>query len=178
MNIIRLLTKTNIQIIRIIDKESMHIRDIADELRISPGTVHKLISLLKANNMASETRKKNRSIISLNKENAMIKEIKRLINLNDFMNTKAYDKLKKTGRIGIYGSYANGTNDNESDLDIWIRTEKKEMELRPIIRAMEQEMKTRINPLILTEQKLSQLKRNDPEFYTRLILTSIGEKID
>ena len=32
-------------------------------------------------------------------------------------------KIKK---FGIYGSFADGTNENESDIDLWIKTNKKE----------------------------------------------------
>jgi predicted nucleotidyltransferase len=178
MDILKLLTKTNTDIIQLIDKEDLHIRAIAERLKISPGSVHKLIKIMKSDNLISELKQKNRIIIRLNKENSIVKEIKRLINFNRIINSSAYKKLKRLGNIGIYGSFAKGTDDSESDLDIWIQTEKKEQDIRPIIRELEKEIKVKVNLLILTKSKISSIKKNDAEFYTRLRLTSIGDIID
>src|SRR3989338_792817 len=178
MNIFPLLTSTNIRILKLIDKEQLHIRDIADNLGISPGTVHKLAAFLKKTGLASETKQKNRILLSLNKHHPILKEIKRIINFNDILNAPAYRKLRKFGKIGIYGSFASGTNDKDSDLDIWIQTSRKELELRPLIRELEKQLNTRVNPVFLTSQKIIYLKKDDPEFYTRLLLTSIGDLFD
>jgi predicted nucleotidyltransferase len=178
MNILRLFTDNNIRIIRLIDKEELHIRDIADRLGISPGSVHKLVKLLKANNLIKEIKIKNRIIIRLNKDSSLVKQLKIIINFNDIVNAPAYKKLKKLGKIGIYGSFANGTNDKESDLDIWVKTDKKELELRPVIHELERKLNIKVNPLLLTDSKISSLKADDAEFYTRLKLTSIGDTLD
>ncbi len=178
MNIFKLLTKNNIKIIKLIDKEQIHIRDIADKLNISPGSVHKLIKLMKTNGLVELIKQKNRIIVRLNKENEIIKQVKTLINFNDILNSYAYKKLRKFGKIGIYGSFANGTNDLKSDLDIWIQTDKKELSLRPVVHELEKQLNIKVNILILTKSKIDSLKRNDPEFYNRLRLTSIGGAFD
>ena len=123
MNILSHLTKNNIDILKEIDREPSYIRDIADKLRISPGTVHNFVRILRANKLIEETPKKNTIIIRLNYNNPTIPNIKRLLNYDNFVSTKAYQKLKRY-KLGIFGSYANGTNDNHSDLDIWIISDK------------------------------------------------------
>ena len=178
MNVFELLTNKNIEILKLIDKEQLHIRDIADKLKISPGTVHKLIKLLEKNDLITEKKTKNRIIIKLNKDNPIIKQLKILINFNDIINASAYKKLNKYGKIGIYGSFAQGTNDNQSDLDLWLQTDKKELDLRSITRELEKQFKIKVNLLILTKSKIDSLKKNDPEFYLRLRLTSIGDIFD
>ncbi|MFH1053692.1 MAG: nucleotidyltransferase domain-containing protein [Candidatus Woesearchaeota archaeon] len=178
MNIFQLLTKKNIEILELIDRESLHIRDISDRLNISPGSVHKLIKILRKEDLISETKQKNRIIIKSKKENPIIIEIKRLINLNKLLDSRAYKRLKTNGKIGIYGSFAQGKNDQESDLDLWVYTPKKEIELRPIFRDLEKELSIRVNPLILTKSKIDTIKKNDNEFYLRLKLTSIGDSFD
>lgn len=178
MNIFKLLTRKNIEVLKLIDKEQLHIRDIADKLGISPGTVHKLIKLLKKEKLVAEEKIKNRVVIKLNKDSPIVKQLKVLINFNEIINAPAYKKLKRYGKTGIYGSFARGTNDSQSDLDLWIKTEKKEEELRPLIRELEKQLKVKVNPLILTKSKIESLKKNDPEFYLRLKLTSVGDVID
>lgn len=178
MNIFKILTGNGIRILKLINNEAFHIREIADTLNISPGSVHKFIKLLKSCGLIKESRQKNCMMIHLNKDNLVVKHIKAIINLNDLLNATAYNDLKKLGEVGIYGSFANGTNDKESDLDMWIKTDIKELELRPTIRKLEKQLNIKVNPLILTKQKIESFKKNDPEFYIRLKLTSVGDAFD
>lgn len=178
MNIFDLVTKKNIQILKLIDSEELHLRDIADRLKISSGTVHKLMALMKRNNLVLEIKQKNRIINKLNKDSPVIKELKRVINFNDAINAPAYRKLNVFGKMGFYGSFASGTNDSESDLDIWMQTDKRELELRPIIRELEKELNLKVNLLALTKERMASLRKNDPEFYIRLKLTSVGDAFD
>ncbi|MBS3103136.1 winged helix-turn-helix transcriptional regulator, partial [Candidatus Woesearchaeota archaeon] len=73
-------TKKNIEILRLLFEENLHIRDIANRLGISPGKVHNSIKIFKKNNLVIETKEKNKKIISLNKNNTSLNEINNLIN--------------------------------------------------------------------------------------------------
>jgi len=169
MDVLKILTKTNVRIIELIDREPSHIRDIADKLNISSGKVQQAINLFRGYNLISEKKQKNRIVISLNRENILVHKIKALINYSRIISTKAYKRL---GKAGIYGSFNKGTDDKESDMDLFILTDKKELEITPIIRDLEKEMKRKVNFLVLNKEKIKQLKRQDPEFYIRLKLTS------
>jgi len=79
MEIIEIFTKKNIEILKLLSKESLHIRDIASKLDISPAKVHSTIQLFKKNNLIKEIKDKNRIIISLNKESSLLKEIQKLL---------------------------------------------------------------------------------------------------
>jgi predicted DNA-binding protein YlxM (UPF0122 family) len=178
MDLISILTKNNVNIIKLLCKENLHIRDIADKLNYSPSSVHKLIQNLKKYNAIEEIKQKNRLIIKLNNNNTIINEIKRIINFNDLINSKSYKKLKSFGKIGVYGSFAKGTNDLGSDIDLWLLTKKSELELRPLLRQLGLDLGYKVNILILSEKKIKQIKNEDYEFYIRLKLTSIGDDFD
>lgn len=178
MDLISILTRNNIRIIKLLNKEKLHIREIADKLNISPSSVHKLIKFLKKQNALKEIKEKNRLVIELNQENEFLIQIKKIINFNDLINSKAYNKLKSLGKIGVYGSFANGTNDLGSDIDIWFLTNKKELELRPLLRQLELELGNKVNVLFLSDKKIKQLKTDDYEFYIRLKLTSVGDLLN
>ncbi|MAE42233.1 hypothetical protein CMO93_00555 [Candidatus Woesearchaeota archaeon] len=60
MELIEIFTKKNIEILKLLSKESLHIRDIAGNLDISPAKVHNTIQLFKKNNLIRKTRKKIR----------------------------------------------------------------------------------------------------------------------
>jgi hypothetical protein len=42
---------------------------------------------------------------------------------------------------------------------------------------LEKEMKRKVNLLVLSQEKINKLKKQDPEFYIRLKLTSTGDDI-
>ena len=75
MELSKLFTKKNIEILRLLSKESLHIRDIAAKLDISPAKVHSTIQLFKKNNLIKENQDKNKIVISLNKDSLLLKNI-------------------------------------------------------------------------------------------------------
>lgn len=166
-----LLTRRNLEILELISQQSLALREIAEQLKCSPGKVHQAIAVFKGFEIIKTERKKGRLIISPNKENPLYQKIKALININKILNARTYSKIAKIGICGVYGSYSRGTDDAESDIDLLIVTGKKELGLRDDIRSLENELNKKINPLIMTEQKLKMLEQQDKEFFIRLKLT-------
>jgi adenylosuccinate lyase len=83
MELTEIFTKKNIEVLRLLSKESLHIRDIAGKLDISPAKVHSTIQLFKKHNLIKENKEKNKIIISLNKESTLLKDIIDLLNANN-----------------------------------------------------------------------------------------------
>jgi len=79
MEISEIFTKKNIEILRLLSKESLHIRDIASKLDISPAKVHSTIQLFKKNNLVKENKDKNKIVISLNKDSSLLKNIQNIL---------------------------------------------------------------------------------------------------
>jgi predicted nucleotidyltransferase len=106
--------------------------------------------------------------------------IKILLNVNKIDLSKIKKPFVKG--IGLYGSWATGTNTIKSDLDIWIKTEKypDEKELATLSKILREMLHTEIQLLVLTPQKREQIKKDKP-FYCSLCYTSLllwGEPID
>jgi len=83
MDLTKIFTKKNIEVLKLLSKENLHIRDIANKLDISPAKVHSTIQLFKKNNLVKESKDKNKIIISLNKGSSLLKEIQNLINIDN-----------------------------------------------------------------------------------------------
>jgi len=175
----RIFNKTTMELIDLLALNPTHIRDIAEKLNASPGHIHHIIQFLKKNELILEKREKNRKIICINSKNTLIKKIRSLINMGKLLETKSFNRLRELGPIGIYGSFAQGTNDKDSDLDVWVYTDKKLISFQNVLRELENDLSIRANLLILNRNKISELKKEDREFYIRLKLTSIlfGEDI-
>jgi len=75
----RIFTKKNIEILKLLERENLHIRDIAERLDCSPAKVHDSITLFKKYDFITETKDKNKIIITLNKNNQLLKNIENLI---------------------------------------------------------------------------------------------------
>ena len=83
MDLSKIFTKKNIEILKLLDRENLHIRDIAERLKCSPAKVHDSIKLFKKHDFIIETKDKNKIIIKLNKNNQLLKNIENLIK-NEF----------------------------------------------------------------------------------------------
>lgn len=85
--------------------------------------------------------------------------------------------------LGLYGSWARGTNHQDSDLDVWLRADSlpPESELAMLQKDLSMQAGVEVNLLVLTPEKLEMLKREDRPFYNSLIMNSVtlkGEPIE
>ena len=120
MEINKILTKTNIEILKLLETETSHIREIADKLNISPAKVHGAIQLFKKHNLVNEIKDKNKKVIKLNRGNKLLKNIENLMETEDV----------KEGKEEVIPLF-----DNISPLDFryYGRSEKVREKLRPYL---------------------------------------------
>jgi predicted nucleotidyltransferase len=77
--------------------------------------------------------------------------------------------------IGVYGSWAEGTNTDESDLDLWVLAAgyPGDVKVGELTARITGAVGTEIHLLFLTGQKLADLRTGDETFYTSLMRTSL-----
>ena len=103
---------------------------------------------------------------------ASVRGIKILLNLNKF-DLKIFKKYKFVDSVGLYGSCAKGTNNNESDVDLWIKISRAlSRDLAGLTAGLRKQCPD-LNVLILTDKKISSLKKEDNLFYSSLYFGSI-----
>ena len=174
MNIIpRLMTRKNLQILWAIAEEEGSLRELGERIKCSPGKVHQAILIFKRYGLISVRKEKNRTIIAMNRKSPLYQKIKALVNISRILESRAYLFLKKKAVVGVYGSYAQGTDEKGSDVDLLVFSEKKEIKLRVAIRMLEGEIGKRVNPFILSRERLAKLEKQDKEFAVRLRLTTV-----
>ncbi len=86
MDLSKIFTKKNTEILDLLFRESLHIRDIAERLNISPAQVHNTIQVFKENDLVKEVQEKNKKIITLNRKNPLLKDIENLLNVDGVEN--------------------------------------------------------------------------------------------
>ena len=113
-------------------------------------------------------------------DNIKVRSLRILLNLNQF-DTNLFNKYKFVKGVGVYGSLAKGMNDEESDIDLWIKIgQAKQMELAKLSNELNKRYKN-VKPLFLTKEKIDMLKKEDTLFYHSLVFGSIilyGEELE
>jgi predicted nucleotidyltransferase len=115
-------------------------------------------------------------------DGALSRVVRLLLNLEKLdvpiLVMEPFDGLKGFKGLGLYGSWASGTNRLDSDLDVWISADSlpEERGLARLQRDLSHRAGTEVNLLVINQQKLAELKINDPPFYNTLIMNSLTIK--
>lgn len=152
------------------------VTEISRETGVSKGLVSRFLDYLRNKGLLERQGRKYYP-----KGSAKEREIKVLLNL-DKIDLDQRD-LNWADAIGIYGSWASGTNTSESDFDIWVKIEKypSEKKINQLNKDLRNMTETEVNMLILTPEKLETLKNTDKPFYNSLLRNSIilkGESLE
>ena len=105
-----IFTKINIQILELLSRERLHIREIAERIKCSPAKVHACIKIFKRNNIVKEVDDKNRKVIVLNTENELTSQIIQLINPNNELQKKRSEKINLFDTISPFDFRYYGRN--------------------------------------------------------------------
>lgn len=154
--------------------------EIARKLHISPSQAQKWLLWLLKNKMIFRKKGDLRRVFySINPSSQKLIGYRRFILESKLESSKAWKTLNRTCPCGIYGSFAQGTFDQNSDIDMWVYLPKGESsKIRPIIDALSKEFNRQINVVYLTKQYLKDLQQKDPEFFYRLKLQSFTERLE
>jgi predicted nucleotidyltransferase len=146
------------------------VRAIARTLRISVSSVSVFFSLL--NRLKILRRKGNDFYINVGSPET--RAIKSLFNISK-LNIAPLKNIPGVEGIGLYGSWANGTDKEDSDIDIWVRVDKRPKEeiIAKISRQMNETMKRKVQLLMLDPEKSKALVERDPIFYYSLVYGSV-----
>jgi len=173
MNILKIYSKTSWKILGAVKYDRLNLRDISRKLGMSPAAIHNHLRILGEFDLISIEKDKNQHLVIPNTDNFYYRSIMRVMNYQKIQNCEAFRELEKLGVIGIYGSFAEGTDERGSDIDLVIFTQSSEFEVREAANKLSQQMDKEINLLMLNRRKLDNLKKSDYEFYLRLKLQSI-----
>jgi predicted nucleotidyltransferase len=173
VDIIKIYNKTNWKILEAVKYERLNLRDIARKLGMSPAAIHNNLRILGGLNLVIIEKDKNQHLVIPNTGNFYYRSIMRVMNYRKIQGCKAFGALEKLGTVGVYGSYAAGTDEKGSDIDLFIFTEAREFEVRAAANKLSRQLNKEISLLMLNRRKLDSLKKNDYEFYMRLKLQAI-----
>lgn len=126
------LTQSNLKVLNLfledIDRV-FYLREIAKVLKISPSTTKLSLDILNKLNLLEVEKRAHIIFYKLNMDNLIVRELKKIKNIELIKENKLVEKLMKANQniisILVYGSFAKGNNTKNSDIDLLIITTKK-----------------------------------------------------
>jgi predicted nucleotidyltransferase len=87
---------------------------------------------------------------------------------------------KWVDRMGVYGSFSKGTNTEESDVDIWVIPKRgvQQAEIGELETKLSKRLENEVHILLLTEERIERLKKEDKPFFYSLVFGSFILKGD
>ncbi len=141
------------------------IRKVAAELKLSPALIHKYVNILEKEGIVMD----GALVETLN-----VHALRLLFNLKRIEDAKithtAKTRLKSIEGIGVYGSWSNGTNNEKSDLDLWlkIRDEPSDSELSKLRNELEAKIGVAVDITIATPERLKHFREKSDSFFYSL----------
>lgn len=157
-------------------ERALRVADAARELQIAKGLVSSYFKLLLKQKIAQ---RKEKGIVA-DLSNPVTRVLRILINL-ERLDIRPLLRLKPRG-IGLYGSWARGTNSPRSDVDIWMTLSRKakEQDIALAQAALSRSLGADVRLLVLDPQRLESV-RKDPTFYPALMYSTLmvyGEPLE
>ena len=172
----KLFTRDNIRILEELSKkDELDMNEIAESTSVSPNKVHEAIHLFQEVGIIQKREVKNKIFVSYNRESALLKKIRSLLNIFEISGLEEFKKLLGYGIVGVYGSFAKGEDRPDSDIDIWLCPSKKSSpsELVSLTKGIENHFGKEVELVIFSREDLDGLREKEPEFYFKIKFTSI-----
>jgi len=144
------------------------VQQIASKTRLSKGLVSPYLALLEQKGLLEKNARTYRL-----KYSPLTAAVKRLLNID--LVTAVFKKPAWASGIGMYGSWAEGANTDESDLDLWVFTGSLPtgIMVAEVERDISRVLSVEVHVLVLTREKISGMKKSDEPFYRSFVKQSI-----
>ena len=152
---------------------SYYLRESARLLHMDPMTVKRALTVLVADGLLLRTQEKNQILYKANIENPAFRYLKIAYNLSWLHKKRVPEFLihhmNTVTSILLFGSYAKGENDEESDVDILVISLSKTTPTAELTNVLKHD----VNLISFTPAQWSQQAKTNKAFYLDIILEGI-----
>jgi len=158
------------------NKKETYLRETAKELKLSPSAVKREFDNL----LELDIIKKQKNKIILNETNSFLEELKQIFLKTDFIAfpiKKALEK-KDIEFAFIFGSFARGSFNSDSDIDLLIIGKISLSEIIKLLKPAENQIKRVINPIIWNIHEFKEKRKGKfvSEIFSGKILMIKGDE--
>lgn len=143
----------------------LHLRDLAERLKVDPSNLSKELGRLEREGLFRAEVSGRQKYFQLNRDYPLFKEIRSIVAKTIGAAPLITESLKKVDGIDeayLYGSFARGTQDAASDIDVLVIGVPRGDALADAVRKLEHQLGREINYTVLTGKEFkSRLARKD-----------------
>lgn len=157
--------------------KKLYLRQIAAGLGISVGTAHRELNKLEENGILLSENLGNLRLFSVNKASPIFHELKQIIFKTEGIQgalEKVFGKIKGVKAAFIYGSFARGKENINSDVDLFIAGNIDEDDLVSRISELERKFQREFNYTIYSPRELKGKMKKKDSFVSEVLS---GQKI-
>jgi len=152
---------------------SYYIKEVARKLGVSPGSVSTAVKFFEEWGLLIREDKERVHLYRLNQEHPLTSPLKKTHGLVVVLSSNPVERLLEANRniisIALYGSYADGSYDERSDIDILIiAPTERDATLKAVI-CLEDELGKPVNVSFFKLSEWRDLARKEDVFYRKVV---------
>jgi len=146
--------------------KQFHEREIVRQTEVSVGAVNQILKKLHKADLVKRDRRGRTNFYKANLKNPVARQFKVLFNVSAL--DDLVDQIKQTSeRVVLFGSCAEGTDVEESDIDLFVLSSDVEV-VQSKISKYEQMFDRRISPIVMDSRGFAKIKSKDKSLYERI----------
>ena len=161
-------SKTGIKLLSYLVKNpsrEMYQREIARETGISIGAVNQYLGEFLKMDVVSRKKRGKMLFYSLNLDNPVVRQFKVFLTVTEL--NPLIERIKTdSDKVILFGSCSDGTDVEESDVDLFILTENKKIIREELSRF---KLERKLSPIIVNSNEFVKLRKEDKPLYERII---------
>lgn len=150
-----------------------HIKQLARLLEVSPASVSSAVKSFDEDGLLSKEEKGLAHIYRLNPDNSMVAPLKKAYCIAFVMSSKPKEVILETDpniiSLAIFGSYADGSFDEKSDIDFLAVTQTKKGSFVPAIDKLEKMLEKEVSISVFKLSEWRIMAKKGDAFYRRVI---------
>ena len=151
----------------------VYVKELARRLKVGPTSANNALRTLSNADLLHRQEMARSHFYSLNNESAIVKFLKAAYFLARLQDIELVNKLLELDEglisLCVYGSFADGTFDEKSDLDILIISQKGKSIFNSLFTKLEGSLGLEINAEVFNLSKWKCLKEKDKGFYQEIV---------
>jgi len=146
--------------------KSLYTREVAERSGISVGAASMILRVLEGSHMIDVEEKGGMKFYRINLLNPVAREFKVLFNVQKI--SCLVEPLKEySDRIILFGSFADGTDGPESDVDLLVLTSEPHA-AKDLFRLLQKKIDRHLSPIIVGAEGLARLRRDDKALFEQV----------
>ncbi len=143
-----------------------HVREVAEEAGVSVGAASITLRALQGQRLAKADERGGSKFYSIDLSNPAAREFKILFNILGLRNL--VDALKGYAeRVVLFGSSAEGTDEKDSDIDLYILAQDRPA-VKEVLRRFQKKLARNLSPIIVDAEGQMRLRRGDRPLFEEI----------